>query len=114
MTGTPWWRPYVQAILGAAVGALAVLLTWGGVTVYQVVGDIRDAQKSNQALLEYNKDCDQPSGECFKEREARDAAQVGAFNAAVIAAAWCIKQDPPTRRALTACVGKILDGRDHQ
>lgn len=114
MNTSPWWRPYVQAVLAAAVGTVAVLLAWLLVSVYQVTAEIRATQQSNETILKYNKDCTQPQGECFRAAEARDAEQVGAFNAAVIAAAWCIKQDPPTRRALTICVGKILDGKEHQ
>lgn len=114
MTGTPWWRPYAQAILAAAVSALAILLAWLIVSIYQVTAEIRATQKSNEAILQYNKDCTQPEGKCFKASEARDAAQVGAFNAAVIAAAWCATQHPESRHELTVCVGKILDGKKHQ
>ena len=112
MNATQWWRPYVQAVLAAAIGALAVLVAWLVVSIYQVTGDIRATQQSNAALLEYNKDCTQPEGECYQASEARDAEQVGKFNAAVIAAAWCASHhsDASIRR-LTICVGKLLDGK---
>jgi hypothetical protein len=114
MTNSPWWRPYVQGILAAAVGALVVMLAWLLVSIYQVIADIRATQKSNETILEYNKDCTQPEGKCYKAAEARDAAQVGAFNAAVIAAAWCATQHPESRHELAVCVGKVLDGKKHQ
>lgn len=114
MTNAQWWRPLAWAVAGATVGAVIVSSVVMFITVFVVVGDIRETQKSNEAILEYNKDCTQPTGECYQATEARDAAQVGAFNAAVIAAAWCISQDPESRRELTVCVGKILDGKEHK
>jgi hypothetical protein len=114
MNTTPWWRPYAQAVLAACLGALAILLAWLVVSIYQVTGEIRATQQSNEAILQYNKDCTQPQGECYKAREARDAAQLGSFNATVLAAAWCIRQDPPTRHDLALCVAKILDGKEHK
>lgn len=113
MNGNHWVRPLLYAICGAGVGFVVVLLAWLLVTVYQVTGQIKATQQVLAAQAAYAADCQEPGGKCFAAKEARDAEQVGAFNAAVIAAAWCIKQDPPTRRALTICVGKILDGKEH-
>lgn len=120
-----WVRPLIYSIVGIAVGAFIVLMAWIVVTILQVANEvkevadntddtttqIRETQKGSRALLDLIKDCTEPEGTCYQESEARSAEQAGAYNAALIAAAWCVKQDPDTRHELTVCVGKILDGK---
>lgn len=77
--------------------------------IERTVTEVRQTQKSSRSIIEKLNDCTKPRGECYQASEARDAKQQGAFNATVLAAAWCINQDPPSHRALRQCVAEILD-----
>lgn len=77
--------------------------------------DIEQAATSSTQLLDLILDCFDPESECAKESAADRAAQVGAYNAAVIAAHYCTDQVLPdlyTLQELTTCVGQRLDGRE--
>lgn len=116
-------RRFYQAVLYGSVAVLVMLVLYQQYALFtitnridSVTGDIRETQKGSRVLLDFLKDCTEPAGKCYQASEARDAEQVGAINSLVIATAWCIHSEPPpqTRRELTVCVGKILDGRGHQ
>jgi hypothetical protein len=126
MTDAHRWRTFLQTVLAAAIGAFIVLMVWMVVTLLGVVNSIeelvkegnettdkvRQTQKTSRSLLEYVNDCTKPQGECYQASEARDAEQVGKFNAAVIAAAWCASHHTDSSiRELTVCVGKRINGK---
>jgi hypothetical protein len=118
---TYWWRPLLWGIGGMAVGMIGVMLAVVLFTLVRVTDDIQDTGessqetgRSSQELLEALEDCTEPGGECYRETEARDAAQVGAFNAVVIATNWCAELEPETYRELSRCVAKILEGKGHR
>ena len=109
---THWWRPFLWGITGLAIGSLGVMFTVSLFTLLTVTDDIQTTGRSSQDLLEALEDCTEPDGECYRESEARDAAQAGAFNAAVVATAYCVHHYPgATHRELTKCVEKILRGK---
>lgn len=121
-------RQVYGAVFYVAVGALVVLFIYQQLALNEATDrieqladgidatttQIRDTQKSSRSILDYINDCTEPTGKCYQASEARDAEQAGAYNAAVIAAAWCISLDPATHRELTQCVVKILDGKGHK
>lgn len=77
--------------------------------------DIEAAAKAAVATNNFILDCTRPEGECAKESAAREAAQRGAYNAAVIAAHYCTDQILPpvyTLAELTECVVARLDGHE--
>jgi hypothetical protein len=130
MNSNQWWRPLTYAVGGLCAGAFVVMLVWMLVSVNQTANrveklaadnadtttKIRDTQKSSRSLLNLINDCIKPEGKCRKESEARDAAQIGAFNAAVIATRYCADGLPRgyTLHELTVCVGEVLDGKGHK
>lgn len=78
---------------------------------------IRETQKSSRAVIEFINDCTQPTGQCYQQSQASQAAQAGEFNAAVFAAARCtvlaIQAGDEDGSEVQECIGRILDGRHH-
>lgn len=127
LSGRPWL---------AALVIVAVVMTPGFYRLEQIIGEIRKTQQtgsptlvaiseqqddiekaanSSTQLLDLILDCFDPESECAKEGAADRAAQVGAYNAAVIAAHYCTDQilgPTYTLEELTTCVGARLDGHE--
>ena len=60
-------------------------------------------------VVEQLRDCVTRDGRCYKQGEAQDAAQVGAINAATIAAAACMdKPGVQSQVEVRQCVGRQL------
>lgn len=79
--------------------------------------DIETAATSASSLNQLILGCFDPESECAKETAAQEAERAGAYNAAVIAAQFCVDRKLPadyTLHELTACVGAILEAKGHQ
>ena len=77
--------------------------------------EIEEAANASTSLNKLILGCINPESKCAKETAAREAAQAGAYNAAVISAHYCTDRLLPadyTLHELTACVGRILDGTE--
>lgn len=121
------WKRILIVVIAVIVTALLVLnvLLLGAIRDTQQTGsptlraiaaqqdDIEDAAHAATSLNTLVLDCFDPASECAKETAAREAAQAGAYNAAVIAAQYCADRVLPenyTLADITRCVGQRLDG----
>lgn len=79
--------------------------------------DIEAAARASVATNELLLGCFDPESECAKRNAAQAAEQAGAYNAAVIAAQFCVDQRLPedyTLHELTVCVGELIEKRKDQ
>jgi hypothetical protein len=97
-----------------AVGEIRATQTEGSPVLKAIADqqdDIEAAVKASTALNEAVLPCFDPTSECAKEGAAQEAARAGAYNAAVIAAQFCVDQvldQNYTLEQLTRCVGNRI------